>query len=252
MANQTKLFDNLADSVRFKATITPKQNPSALPDNDPSFVDLDFNTGSPTYYLNEFGVYDGFCIQPWIPISNREYSADLYYSTENFTISTLVDLDQNATVDVDEPFDITQDTVQESVYTLNNLTWANMDGDDALEGIITDDNGNILNPTDGSGNTIYLEVADVQYLIWYQIYGLYAPDYGPGFDESDYGPRALNSAQNAALAASIAPFAANYVPDEAGEKVGLIFEPNAQYLPSIIHCLLSSNHKIFCTSHLPL
>ena len=85
MANQILLSDNLADQVVFNIINSATDNPPAIPNNDPSVFNL---TIEPIYYLNEFGIYDGFCIQPWIPIPLGRYPADLYYSTENFEVDT--------------------------------------------------------------------------------------------------------------------------------------------------------------------
>jgi hypothetical protein len=154
----------------------------------------------------------------------------LYYSTENIEENTLVDL--NADGNVDELFTLTDEILQESIFTLNNTTWSNQDSDDDLEATIFDALGNEL----ASG----LEVADFQYLLWYQIYGLYAPDY-PGFDESDYGPRNLNATQNDNLAAAIAmsfqdDLGGTYTPTQPGDKVGLVLIPDggAQWILSTV------------------
>ena len=235
MANQTLLTNNEADSVSISILRnTLFDNPGTL-DNDPSVFNFRFNS-TPTYYLNEFGIYDGYCVQPWIPIDDGTFSADLYYSTEDFSIETSIDLDQDFILD--ETFTLTDESVQAAIFVLNNLTWEQLDGDSTLEGVIRDNDGNILNPTDDNGDYIYLEIADVQYLIWDLIYGIYAPEYGGDsvFDETAYGYRALNETTNAILKANVTPHATNYVPEKAGDQVGVILVPDdgSQFILSTV------------------
>ena len=213
MANQTQLTDNNSDNVSFVLTAnTLADNPGA-PNNDPSTFNIRFN-GTPNNYLNELGIYDAYCLQPWIPITNGTYPAEAYYSTENFTIDTFADIDNDG--NINELFELTQDSLQASVFTLNNLTWEDLDSDGDLEGIISDGQGGTL----ASG----LEILDIQLLIWYQLYGLYAPDF-PEFDETPYGDRTLDQASNESLAMSIEALATNYVPEKAGDQVGVILIP---------------------------
>jgi hypothetical protein len=233
MANQILLTDNLADNVTFTISRNPSKDNLGSIYNDPSVFTVFFHS---SYYLNKIGIFDGYCIQPWIAIGDNKYTADIYYSTEDFSILTKVDLNQDSVAD--ETFELTDEKVQPVTFVLNNLSWEQLDADEALEGVIRDDNDNILNPTDASGNYIYLEIADVQYLIWDLIYDFYAPDYAgsPVFNETDYGVRALNTTTNAILKNNVVPHAENYIANEAGDKVGIIIKPdlNKQYIITTI------------------
>ena len=241
MTNQTVLIDNLPDNIAFSIVRNANYDNPGSNNNDPSAFNFLFNN---SYYLNEFGIFDAFCLQPWIPINDTIYTANLYYITEDFSISTNVDLNQDLIIN--ETFYFTDELLQAATFVLNNLSWEQLDADAALEGVIRDDAGNILNPTDASGNYIYLEIADVQYVVWDLIYGIYAPDYAGGgiFDETGYGVRALDSTTNAILKSNIAPHAANYVADEAGDKLGFIIQPNSyhQHLFSTIELSAVADH----------
>ena len=226
MTNPTLFTDNLPDNITFTIVRNAPYDNLGSTNNDPSSFNFLFNS---SYYLNQFGIFDAFCLQPWIPIDDSTYTANLYYITEDFSIPTDVDLNQDLIAD--EAFYLTDEVVQTATFVLNNLSWEQLDADVALEGVIRDDAGNILNPTDSSGNYIYLEIADVQYVVWDLIYGIYAPDYAGGgiFDETSYGVRALNSTTNAILKSNIAPHAANYVADEVGDKLGFILQPTSDH-----------------------
>lgn len=165
------------------------------------------------------GVLDFYCIHPWIPINDETLQGQVYFTTENFNYHTLIDSNLDGVLDTS--LALTNELLNKAVGFLHLLEWEQVDPTTPqLEGVVK--NKNIkYNPIDANGNLMYLDVADVQYVIWDLIFGHYAPDY-PFFQEVGYGNRNLNTNTHAQLMSNIREYTDTYTPTAVGDSVGLV------------------------------
>lgn len=224
----TRLFDNQFSDLSFTVSQNAKYDNPGGTTNNPSIFNIMIHGEG----LGAFGIYDGYCIQPWMRIKDGTFESQLGYSTETFEFLTYSDLDEDLVRN--ETTLLTNQEARELSYVLQNLSWEQRDGDAALEGVMRSPSGEILNPKNADGDYVYLEPSDVQFLIWDMLYGIYAPNYAGGvFNTSPYGVRNLSSSENTMLKENILPFAKNFEPKEETDHVGIVLRPKDGSQPLI-------------------